>query len=58
MYFSSKRKFHECDVMICSDALSRFGLFDTKNHREIFEIGYQATRARLDEIEHALSERV
>jgi len=54
MYFSSKRKFHECDVMICPGALGRFGLFNTKNHQEIFEIGYESCRSQLDNIEHAL----
>jgi NTE family protein len=55
MYFSSRRKFYACDVMIRAPALSRFGLFDMKNHQEIFEIGYQAAVSQLDEIEQALA---
>jgi len=50
-------QFHECDVMLCPPELSRFGVFDTKNHNEIFEIGYQAARSRLGEIERALDAR-
>jgi NTE family protein len=57
MYFNSKTKFHECDVMLCPSELGRFGLFDTKNHREIFDIGYKAAMDRLDDIEQALEER-
>jgi NTE family protein len=57
MYFRSKMKFHECDVMFCPPELSRFGVFDTKNHREIFEIGYRAATERIHEIEQALSDR-
>lgn len=57
MYFSSKVKFHECDVMLCPPELSHFGLFDAKNHGEIFEIGYRAAQASLDRIEQALEAR-
>jgi len=55
MYFSSKRKFHECDVMICPPELGHFGVFDMKHHREIFEIGYKAAMSQLDAIEHAFA---
>ncbi|MEM9303989.1 MAG: patatin-like phospholipase family protein [Pseudomonadota bacterium] len=55
MYFSSRRKFYQCDVMICPPRLSDFGLFDMKNHQEIFETGYEATLGQLDEIEQALA---
>jgi NTE family protein len=54
MYFSSKMKFYECDVILCPPELSRFGLFDMKHHWEIFSIGYEATMARIDEIERAM----
>jgi NTE family protein len=54
MFFSSKRKFYECDVMICPPELSRFGVFDMKHHREIFEIGYEAAMSQLGAIERAL----
>jgi len=57
MFFSSKTKFHECDVMLAPEELHSYGLFDTKNHREIFEIGYRAASASLDEIERELEER-
>lgn len=54
MHSTSKRKFHECDVMLICPDLNRYGLFDTKHHREIFETGRQATRAAMDSIQQAL----
>ena len=54
MYFASKQKFHECDVMLLCPELSQYGLFDTRHHREIFEIGRRATLAAMDSIEQAL----
>lgn len=56
MYLASKRKFHACDVVICPEELSRFGVFDTKNLRAILEVGYRATVERIDEIRRAVSE--
>ena len=50
MFHSSKRKFHDCDVIICPDELSHYGLFDAKHLREIFGIGYRATVERIGEI--------
>ena len=54
MYVSSKPKFHECDVMLASPELSRYGIFDTRRHREIFEIGRRTALARIDDIREAL----
>ena len=55
MFFSSRRKFHDCDVMIYPEELSRFGSFDTKHMEEIFEIGYRDARERMDEIRRAIA---
>lgn len=54
MFFSSKRKFHECDVLLCPEELAYFGVFDSKHLREILEIGYAATLERIDSIREAL----
>lgn len=54
MQSTSKQKFHECDVLVTCPELSSYGLFDTKHHREIFELGRQATLAAMDAIERAL----
>lgn len=55
MYFASRQKFHECDVMLTCPELSQYGIFDTKHHREIFEAGRRATLASMDSIERALA---
>ncbi len=55
MYFASRKKFHECDVMLRCPELSRYGLFDTRHHREIFELGKQATLTAMDSIQRAMS---
>jgi NTE family protein len=57
MHFNSKPKFHECDVMVRAPELSQYGLFDTKHHRKIFEIGRQAAIASLESIERAMAAR-
>ena len=54
MHFASKHKFHECDVMLRCPQLSKYGLFDTKHHREIFEAGRQATLSAMDSIQRAI----
>jgi NTE family protein len=51
MYVASKRKFSQCDLVLCPAELARFGTFDTTRYREILEIGYQATRDQMPEIE-------
>jgi NTE family protein len=58
MFFSSRRKFHECDVLLCPEELSPFGTFDTKHLEQILEIGYAATIARLDEIRATLDQKL
>lgn len=54
MYANSKLKFHDCDVMLCNPELSHFGLFDTKNHRAIFDCGHRTAIDAMEEIEGAL----
>jgi NTE family protein len=58
MYFNSRRKFHDCDVLLCPEELTAFGTFDTKAQQEIFEIGYRATTDRIDSIRQALDTRI
>ena len=50
MYYSSRGKFHECDLVLCPSELSSYGTFDTKHMAEIVEVGYRATRERMDDI--------
>ena len=50
MYYRSRDKFHQCDLLICPEELSRFGNFETRHYAEIMEIGYRAARARMGEI--------
>jgi len=54
MHFASEQKFHECDVMLRCPELNRYGMFDTRNHRKIFEAGRQTTLAAIDSIKQAL----
>lgn len=50
MYYSSKRKFHQCDLLLCPTELSRFGTFDTKHFEEIMQIGYRAALDQMNTI--------
>ena len=50
MYYSSRRKFHQCDLVLCPTDLSRFGTFDTKFFAEIKEVGYRAASDQMDDI--------
>ena len=54
MHFTSKQKFHECDVMLRCPDLNQYGMFDTKHHDEIFELGKRTTLAAMDSIKQAL----
>ncbi len=54
MHVTAKPKFQECEVMLICPELGRYGLFDTRHHREIFEIGRRATLAAMDSIQQAL----
>jgi NTE family protein len=54
MHFTSKEKFHECDVMLRCPELIQYGLFDTKHHHEIFELGKRTTLAAMGSIKQAL----
>jgi len=50
MYFASKRKFHQCDLVLCPQGLEQFGLNDVKRRQEIHDLGYRATLERMPEI--------
>jgi NTE family protein len=54
MHFSSRQKFHECDVLLSCPQLNEYGLFDTKHHREIFDAGKQTTLAAMGSIQRAV----
>lgn len=58
MFFASRRKFHDCDVLLCPEELTRFGVFETKAIDKIFEIGRATTLERMDEIEKTLERKV
>lgn len=49
-YYSSKGKFHQCDLLLCPAELSEYSTLDTKNFETIMEIGYRATREHMDAI--------
>ena len=57
MYYASRSKFHRCDLVISPPELSRFGSFDTRDLREVLEVGYEAGKARVDELREILSRR-
>ena len=50
MYYRSRDRFHQCDLLICPEELSRYGNFETRHYAEILDIGYRAARARMGEI--------
>jgi len=50
MYYSSKRKFHQCDLLLCPTELSRFGTFDAKHFEEIMRVGYRTASEQMDSI--------
>ncbi len=54
-YTNSKPKFHECDVMLCPEALGGYAAFDTRYVHEIFDVGYREAVANMDAIEAALA---
>lgn len=54
MYYGSKRKFHQCDLVICPPGLERFGLNDVKRRVEIFELGRREALARMPEIKRLI----
>ncbi|MDH3744771.1 MAG: patatin-like phospholipase family protein [Acidobacteriota bacterium] len=54
MHFASRRKFHDCDILLCPEGLREFGVFDTKRLPEIRRIGYSWTITRIDSIREAL----
>ena len=49
-YYSSRRKFHHCDLVLCPPELNIHGTFETKNFAIIEEIGYRAARDQMDTI--------
>ena len=50
MYYRSRDKFHQCDLLICPEELARYGNFDTRHYADILEIGYRAAREKMPEI--------
>ncbi|MCB1009432.1 MAG: patatin-like phospholipase family protein [Acidobacteria bacterium] len=50
MHSASRRRFGECDLVVCPPELARFTPFETKAMRECLDIGYRAARARMSEI--------
>jgi len=52
-YFAAKPKFDRCSLVICPEALSGYGLFDTKQVGVIFEHGYAAALDRMESIKRA-----
>ena len=50
MFYNSRRKFHQCDLVLCPQELTGYGNFDTRHYAEILDIGYRAARRRMDEI--------
>lgn len=54
MHHRSVQKFHWCDVMLTCPELNQYGLFDTRHHREIFEVGRRTTLAAMDSIKAAM----
>lgn len=57
MYYRARPKFHHPDLFICPQGLSRFPTFGTRHYQEIYEVGYRATRERIDEIREILDRR-
>ena len=54
MYYRSRDRFHQCDLLICPEELARYGNFDTRHYAEILEIGYRAAREKMPEIRDLL----
>jgi NTE family protein len=54
MYHASRRRFHQCDLLLCPEGLEQFGLNDVKRRQEIHDLGYRAARAALPEIRRLL----
>jgi NTE family protein len=50
MFTNSRRKFHQCDLLISPAELGAYGNFDTRHYSEILDIGYRAARRRMAEI--------
>jgi NTE family protein len=50
MFSASRRKFHQCDLVISPEQLGGYGNFDTRHYAEIMDIGYRAARERMGEI--------
>ncbi len=54
-YTNSRPKFHECDVLLCPEALGDYPAFGTKHVRQIFELGYNEAITNMGTIEAALA---
>jgi len=47
-----------CDVYIESDSFKKFGIFDIKSSKDIFQAGYQACLDRMKEIEIKITKKI
>jgi NTE family protein len=56
MFSASKAKFGRCGFVVCPEGLNRYGLFDTKHIREIFDIGYEAALASIESIRRVVQD--
>ncbi len=50
MYEASRKRFDQCDLVLCPSELAEYGPFDTKAMKRCMEIGYHAARDRMAEI--------
>jgi NTE family protein len=50
MFHASRRRFHQCDLVLCPEGLEQFGLNDVKRRQEIHDLGYRAALGRMPEI--------
>lgn len=50
-----QHRFNKCDIALEIEKSFRYGLFDVKKSQELFDIGYEATMNRMDEIKLKLS---
>lgn len=53
MFLNSRPKFRECDMLLSPPELARYGIF-SKDTREVYDIGYQATVERIGAIREKL----
>lgn len=57
MFHASKRRFHQCDLLLCPPGLEQFRLNDVKRRQQIHDLGYQAALEQMAEIHRLLAGR-